>query len=220
MLISIVLCFVFVHGQPPALKGKSNASIFSKIKTIDALGSLTLVGCVAPILLGLSFVSSNDRKFSEPIVWANLLAGFLSGMAFILVEVYFATAPILPIKLVTQQTGGSVGFANFFLSITSFTFLYNYPLMLQATRLLSSSQAGLHLIPNSIGLGIGSISAGLWMRQTGYYYSFNLFTSFLLIVSLASCALLSPNSPDWITYAIAVPNGFGSSTVLTCTLLA
>lgn len=209
-----------MHGQPPSLQDKPSASTFNKIKTIDALGSITLVGCVAPILLGLSFVSSNDRSFSEPIVWAGLLAGFLSGIAFILVEIYFATAPILPIHLITQRTGASVGLANFFLSITAFTFIYNYPLMFQATRLLSSSQAGLHLIPNSVRLGVGSISAGLWMRQTGYYYSFNLVSSFLLIISLTSCALLSPSTPDWVTYAIAVPNGFGNSTVLTCTLLA
>lgn len=131
-----------------------------------------------------------------------------------------ARAPILPIRLLTQRTGASSAMANFFQSITAFSILYNYPLLFQSTRLQSSSQAGLHLIPNSIALSIASVLAGLWMRQTGYYYYYNFFTSLLMIVSTLWMMTITPNTPEWITYIAVVPSGFGISSVLTCTLLA
>jgi hypothetical protein len=191
-----------------------------KLKSIDFLGSLTLIGCVAPILLSLSFMSADDRSITEPIVWGGLVVGVLSGVAFIAVEKYFARAPIMPLRVITQKTGGSSASVNFFLSISTFSLLYNYPLLFQATRLESSSQAGLHLIPNSVALSIASVLAGLWMRQKGVYYRYNFVNSLMMILSNAWIVSLTPRTVEWITYVAIVPGGFGTSGVLTCTLLA
>jgi hypothetical protein len=165
-------------------------------------------------------MSANDRSFTEPIVYGSLLAGVLSGVAFAVVEKYVATAPILPLRLVTQRNGASVGLANFFLSITTFTVLYNYPLLFQATRLLTSSQAGLHLIPNATALSFGSVIAGLVMRQTGRYYWYNFTCSIFMVLGLAWLSSLTPTTPDWVTYVAVIPSGFAVSSILTCTLLA
>lgn len=93
-------------------------------------------------------------------------------------------------------------------------------MVLQAVRLESASKAGLHLIPNSIMLSIGSVMAGLYMRKTGYYHRYNVFSAALIVVSMSWILLLSPKTPEWITYAAVVPTGFGFASVLTCTLLA
>jgi hypothetical protein len=217
---SVILCIFFVHGQPPSQSGRPTASTLSKLKTIDFLGCFTLVGCVAPVLLGLSFMSADDRSFTEPVVYASILAGILSGVAFALVEKYVATAPILPLWLVTQRNAASAGLANFFLSVTTFTVLYNYPLLFQATRLMTSSQAGYHMIPNAAALSFGSVLAGLWMRQTGYYYTYNFACSIVMVFGLAWLSLLTPSTPDWVTYIAVIPSGFAVSSILTCTLLA
>jgi hypothetical protein len=216
---------MYVHVQPenyqpiPKADG-STPTKWDKLKSIDFLGSLTLVGCVGPILLSFSFMSANDKTIKDQIVWAGLLAGSLSGVAFIVVEKYVAKAPILPLRVLMQKTGGSVAAANLFLSITTFTILYNFPLYFQATRLASSSQAGLHLIPNSAALSLASVMAGLYMKQTGVYYRYNFVNSLLMVVSTAWMITLTPSTPDWVTYIAIVPSGFGISGVLTCTLLA
>ena len=219
---SIILAIFFVHSQPPFSPAKSGpaSSALEKLKSIDYLGCITLVGCVGPILLSLSFMSADDRSISEPIVWGGLLGGSLSGVAFVLVEKYVARSPILPVRLVTQRTGASAAMANLFLSITTFSILYNYPLLFQATRLESSSEAGLHLIPNSAALSVASVAAGLWMRQTGRYYRYNFVNSLLMVVSAVWLTTLTPTTPEWVTYIAIVPSGFGISGVLTCTLLA
>ncbi|UZJ51579.1 hypothetical protein CBS101457_000899 [Exobasidium rhododendri] len=222
---SIVLCTLYVHVQPanyhPVTKADGTAPTkMDKVKSIDFLGSLTLVSCVGPILLSISFMSANDKTIKDALVWVGLLVGSLSGVVFVLVEKYVAKAPILPLRVVTQRTGGSVAAANLFLSITTFTILYNYPLYFQAVRLTSSSQAGLHLIPNSAALSIASVLAGLYMKQTGLYYRYNFVNSLLMVASTAWMISLMPSTPDWVTYIAIIPSGFGISGVLTCTLLA
>lgn len=222
---SIILCLLYVHKQPPGYKPTPNPdgslpTAMDKLKSIDFLGCITLVGCVGPILLSLSFMSANDKSIKDPIVWGGILGGALSGVAFVLVEKYVAKSPILPLRVVTQRTGGSVASANLFLSITTFSILYNFPLVFQATRLETSSQAGLHLIPNSVALSLASVLAGLWMRATGVYYKYNFANSLLMVVSTSWMISLTPRTPEWVTYTAIVPSGFGISGVLTCTLLA
>lgn len=98
--------------------------------------------------------------------------------------------------------------------------LYNYPIVFQATRLQSSSLAGLHLVPNSIALSIGSVAAGIYMRRTGRYYRLNGFLAACMVFSGICILFITPNTPEWFTYVAIVPNGFGCAGVLTCTLLA
>lgn len=191
-----------------------------RFKSIDFLGSLTLVGCVAPVLLSLSFMAAQDVGFREPLVWGNFIAGSLSGVAFVFIETRIARNPILPIHLFTQRTGGNAAMANFFLSVVTHATIYNYPIMFQTTRLQSPSLAGLHLVPNSVALSIGSVFAGIWMRKTGRYYWVNFFHANCMVVSAVMIMCLTPNAPDWLTYVAIIPHGFGCAGVLTCTLLA
>ncbi|MCO5588142.1 hypothetical protein L7F22_042097 [Adiantum nelumboides] len=225
LLLATVLSLFFVHVNPPQPKGKPSSpqqqiTRWERIKSIDALGSLTLVGSVAPILLSLSFMSANDLPFTNPLVWGTLFGGILCGFAFIWVETRFAKAPILPIDLFLTRTGGNASLANFFLSVVTHSTIYNYPLYFQAVRLQSSSLAGLHLVPNSVALSIGSVLAGLWMRKTGRYYWLTFSNSLLMVVSAIAFLTITRSTPEWCTYAAIFPHGFGVTGVLTCTLLA
>lgn len=220
--------------KPSPLAGLSARD---RILQIDALGSLFLVGGVGSTLLALSSMSADDRTFSDPHVWGGLVAGATSTVLFVLVEMYVARKPILPIRLLKQRTGGSVAVNNFMLvssthlksrtrltlsqqSVSSFALLYTYPQYFQAVRLQSASQAGLHLIPNSVALSVSSVLAGLYMRWRGVYWRYNVAHAGLMLLGAVAIACFTDATPEWLTYVAVIPLGFGISGVLTCTLIA
>lgn len=87
----------------------------ARLKSIDVLGSLTLIGCVAPLLLSLSFMAANDLSIKDARVFGNMIAGLACGVAFFFVETRIARNPVLPIHLVVQRTPGMSAISNFFL---------------------------------------------------------------------------------------------------------
>lgn len=120
LILSLALC-LFIIPMGPKIKpdgqlldreAEEEPSIFEKLKTIDVIGSLTLVGFVGSILFSLSSMSADDRTIDEPIVWGGLIFGTVSGVLFVFVETKVARSPILPMKLLTSRTGAAVAICN------------------------------------------------------------------------------------------------------------
>lgn len=191
-----------------------------KLRRIDFLGSFTLVAAVALLLIPLSLVSGADYSFSNPLIYALLITGGLASFLFIAIELKVAQHPVLPMRLLSHNTGVGVALSNFALSVTSFATLYTFPLYFQAVRLESASEAGLHLIPYSVALSISSVTAGFYMRQTGRFKIYNSVMSTMQLVSAVFFFLLTPRTPEFITYLAIIPMGVGGAGILTCTLIA
>ncbi|KAJ1027849.1 hypothetical protein NDA13_003302 [Ustilago tritici] len=218
LLMDYVLAFIFVNVKTPnALVQQSK---WEKLKSIDFNGAFSLVLGLSSTLISLSLMSANDLHISNPFVWGGFSIGFTSISFFFYAEAKIARNPILPLRLITQRSGAAVAFANFCLSIVSFGTLYHFPLYFQAVKLETPSLAGLHLIPNSIALSVGSVLAGLTMRSSGRYYSYNLVNSMLITVSIICFTTFTQDSSEAYTYASIVPHGFGTAGVLTCTFIA
>ena len=218
LLIDYVLAITFVNVKTPnALVRQSTRE---KLKSIDFFGAFSLVLGLSSTLIALSLMSANDVPLSLFTVWGGFLIGFTSIAFFFYAEARIARNPILPLRLITQRSGAAVAFANFCLSIVSFGTLYHFPLYFQAVKLETPSLAGLHLIPNSIALSVGSVLAGIVMRSSGRYYTYNLVNAMLITVSILCFTLYTRDSSEAFTYASIVPHGFGTAGVLTCTLIA
>ncbi|GAC99434.1 major facilitator super [Pseudozyma hubeiensis SY62] len=218
LLADYVLAFAFVRVKTPNRLVQQSTS--DKLKSIDFAGAFSLVLGLSSTLISLSLMSANDVPFSSPTVWGGFVFGFVSICFFFYAEAKIARTPILPLRLITQRSGAAVAFANFCLSVVSFGTLYHFPLYFQAVKLETPSMAGLHLIPNSIALSIGSVLAGVVMRSSGRYYKYNLINSMIITVSIVCVTLFTRSSSEAFTYAAIVPHGFGTAGVLTCTLIA
>lgn len=96
-------------------------SFQTKLRRIDFLGSLTLVGAVGCLLLGLSLKSTEELPWSHFIVWGLLAASAVSCVLFIFVESYWAPYPVMPMRLITQRTPLAVSLSNFFGSAAAFS---------------------------------------------------------------------------------------------------
>ncbi|GAA5826575.1 hypothetical protein JCM11251_002435 [Rhodosporidiobolus azoricus] len=198
-------------------QGKSKREM---VKRIDYFGSLTLVISLGSLLFALSFKNDRNLPWSSGFVWAPLIAFVVAGIAFILVEAYYSAEPVMPLRLLKDRNGLFVALANFTVSFVSFSILYFYPQFFEIVKQNTASQAGAHLLPNSIALSIGSLFAGFVIRKTGRYYWLIVITSVLPIIALTSFCFLNEHSGWFQSWLSILPSGFGFASVVTSTLIA
>jgi hypothetical protein len=87
-----------------------------------------------------------------------------------------------------------------------------------AVRLTSSSEAGLHLFPNSFAVSFGSLGAGYIIRRTGKFWWLTTISAAFPVASIAGMAFLNKDSPDLVTWIAIFPAGLGLSVIITSTL--
>jgi len=136
------------------------------------------------------------------------------------VEAYIAKEPVIPVKLVLfNRTVAAACLTNFLATMVIFIILFYAPIYFQA-RGSSTTQAGIRLIPQSIGSSIGSFGSGLLMKQTGKYKTLGLVAVALEIIGVAFFAAWDFNKPEWAIHIFLSLVGMGYGAMLTVTLLA
>ncbi|KAI9605506.1 hypothetical protein KEM48_002124 [Puccinia striiformis f. sp. tritici PST-130] len=179
-------------------------------RRIDYRGSIALIWMIGALLLSLSFKSNLQYEWSDPRVYGNFI-GFLVGLGVFIYIESTVPEPVLPLRLLKFRTPlCSVGI-SFFTRV-----LYMYPLWFETVKLSSPTEAGLHLIPNSIALSIGSLAAGGWILKTGQHKIVIFISSALLVLgSLLMLFRLDTPLHEWIDI---IPNGLGFSASTTAVL--
>lgn len=191
----------------------------SKIKRIDFAGATTLVLALVLLLLGLNS-GGNLVPWTHPLVLACLPLSAVCLALFVYIEARLAHEPIIPVHLLLDRTVACACLTNWFTTMATFISLYYVPIYFQV-RGYSATQAGLRLIPQSIGASIGSLGTGLVMRWTGRYYILNVFIESMLLVSAILIAVLFKRDlQDIPGYIALLLGGFGYGGMLTITLLA
>jgi hypothetical protein len=97
------------------LKAETAATpLRERLRRIDLLGSITLVGSIALFLLAVSFRTTEELPWAHPTVVGLLFSAAVFAILFVLVEKRWASHPVLPIALLIQRTPLSVSSASFF----------------------------------------------------------------------------------------------------------
>ncbi|PFH52884.1 hypothetical protein AMATHDRAFT_1920 [Amanita thiersii Skay4041] len=197
-------------------------SLQDRLQRIDVLGCLTLVTTVGSLLLSFSLKTSEELPWSHPIVCGLFTISFISTILFVLVEKYWAVFPVMPIRLITKRTPLAVSLSNLLTSISAFSMasLYNVPLYFSAVRLESAAESGLHLLPHSVAISIGSVFAGWVMRKTGKLYTLTLASSLLTIGASFFVTMWSERTSHFHLWFDLFPQGFGMASLITSTLIA
>ncbi|KAJ7647857.1 MFS general substrate transporter [Roridomyces roridus] len=220
-LVVFGLFLLYLKAQEPAVVlAAAGTSVSAKLKRIDYAGSATLVLALVTFLLGMNFKSTGGYEWSDPQVWGLLVTGVAIASLFVLIELKFASEPVMPITMLKRRTPGFVALHNFLLSVLSFSTVYNTPLYFTAARLRTSTNAGAHLIPNSIAVAVGSLFAGWYMRKTGHYWKLQSLVGLGIIAANIILSSWNDETPEWVLYTTLVPSAFGFSTTLTTTLVA
>ncbi|KAF9569492.1 vacuolar amino acid permease [Agrocybe pediades] len=218
LLFSFVLVATKVNIKLP--DEVQNQRLSDKLRRIDYLGSLTLVGAVGCLLLGFSLKTTEEMAWSDPIIVVLLALSVIFSFSFVMVEKHWAPFPVMPLRLITKRTPLAVSLSNLFMSMSAFSMLYNAPLYFEAVRLNSAAEAGLHLLPHSFAISTGSVFAGWIMRRTGKLYTLTLVSALLSIYAMVSASLWSESSSQFHLWVDLIPQGFGMASFITSTLIA
>jgi MFS family permease len=194
------------------------ASEKSKLSRVDFLGAFTLVVTLVLLLLGLNS-GGNVVPWTHPLVLVSLPLSLVALCAFVYIEAFVASEPIIPVRLLLNGTVAAACLCNWFCTMVQFMILFYIPIFFQVKG-LSTTAAGARLIPQSVGGSVGSLGCGLIMNRTGKYKALSLSVLACYCIGTGLLCTLGMDTSDWPAYIYQFLIGLGYGGMLTVTLLA
>ncbi|KAG5366114.1 Vacuolar membrane amino acid uptake transporter fnx2 [Yarrowia sp. B02] len=214
---SVLYGSVESENLPHSKLQESEESTWDKVKAIDFGGSALLVISLSLLLFAIS--SATKSAWTEPIIYIPLGISIVTGIFFWNFELRCAN-PVIPVRLLYKQTIFASSLTNLFMTMGIFAMLYNVPLWYKAVLGDSDAKAGARLIGNFIGVSVGSMSSGIYMRKTGKYYNMGIFSGAITTIGVFALIPLSEETPAWLQYTMLFIPGAGYAAMLTVSLLA
>ncbi|KGN40387.1 MDR family MFS transporter [Knoellia aerolata] len=174
---------------------------------IDWTGAALLSASLVPLLL----VAEQGREWG----WGSTNAiacyavGLVAAALFFWQEARMGEEAILPLAMFRNRTVGVSSAASILIGIAMFGGLASLPLYLQIVKGATPTEAGLQLVPMTLGIMSGSIISGQVISRTGRYRWFPIVGVALLTVSLFVFHYIEFDTPLWQTMIVMVFFGLG-----------
>ena len=174
---------------------------------IDWAGAALLSVALVPLLL----VAEQGREWG----WTSgsaitcYVIGVVAAIGFFWQEARMGVEAILPLAMFRNRTVGVSSAASVLIGVAMFGGLASLPLYLQIVKGATPTQAGLLLLPMTLGIMFGSILSGQIISRTGRYRKFPIIGAALLTVSLFVFHYVAYDTPLWQTMIVMVFFGIG-----------
>ena len=164
---------------------------------IDYWGALSLSVALVPLLI----VAEQGREWGwdSPTSITCYAIGLAGLVAFFLFERAMGEEALIPLRLFTNRTVASSSVASVFIGMGMFGGLAAIPLYLQIVKGSTPTQAGLQLLPMTLGIMAGSIISGQLISRTGRYRHFPIMGAAILVLSLYGFHFVGADTPLWKT---------------------
>ncbi|CCH41734.1 putative MFS-type transporter [Wickerhamomyces ciferrii] len=194
-------------------------SRLAKLKQVDFIGATFLVSSLLSFMVLVSF-SGNEIKVNGSGFWGLIIFSLGTLLAFIYVELYVATQPIIPVQLFAYITVLSSGLTNWFMTMSVFTYLFYMPVFWSSVLGLTPTEIGLRTIANFVGVSSGSFLSGIYMKRTGRYYKLAVITGLFTILGVYQLYKTTKTTSLFFQYIELLIPGAGYAASLTVTLIA
>ncbi|GAA1245095.1 MDR family MFS transporter [Oryzihumus leptocrescens] len=174
---------------------------------IDWWGAVTLTVGLVPLLIVAE--QGRDWGWSSSSSITCFAIGGLGLIAFFLIERAMGHEALLPIYLFRIRTVGVSSIASVVLGMGMFGGLVSLPLYLQIVKGATPTQAGLMLVPMTLGIMAGSVISGQAISRTGRYRHFPIIGSALLVIGLFMFHYVAFDTPLWQVMVLMVVFGLG-----------
>lgn len=135
-------------------------------RAIDWAGANTLVACLVPLLLALTWVT--EYGWTAPRVLVLLAIAAVMLVAFLFAESR-AAEPIMPLSLFKNRAVAISSFALVLMGVGMFGTILYLPLFMQSVIGVSATRSGTLLTPMMLMLTAGSILSGQIVSRLGRY---------------------------------------------------
>ena len=187
-LTSLAVLSVVFFLRVPRRNDKVGAT--DKLRRIDFLGALLLVLTVVSLLLGLDRASAVG--WANPACFVPLALTPVFLLAFVLTERHLAIEPIIPGVIIRARTPLSVYFSNFFGYGSWSAVMFFVPLFYQAVEdNVSSTQAGIRLLPAIFSVIIGNVLGGHLIKRWGRYYGMLMVSTLMMTLAMVPILIAS-----------------------------
>ena len=174
---------------------------------IDLWGAVTLTIGLVPLLLVAE--QGRDLGWTSGRSLACFVVGAVGVVAFLLVERAMKDEALLPLDLFRNRTIAVASGASVLIGMAMFGGLAALPLYLQIVKGASPTEAGLMLLPLTLGIMAGSVISGQVISRTGRYRRFPITGAALLMVALFVFHYVHADTPLWQTMVVMVFFGLG-----------
>ncbi len=169
-----ILALWFIISRMPALHPRSSGAKFSY------LSALLLVLAVAPLVLALEL----DKSLYP---WAggvtlSLFAAAAVALGLFILHSRHDSHPILDLGLFRNRVFAIANGATLFMGAVFLGIIIFLPLFMVNVLGVSATNAGLSIIPLSVGLFIGSVGSGQIVSRIGHYRIILILSAAILIV--------------------------------------
>ncbi|CAN9315584.1 multidrug resistance protein fnx1 [Alternaria sp. MG1] len=138
------------------------------LKAVDWLGSLTMVGGVVMLLLGLEFGGISQPWDSATVLCLIIFGAVVIGI-FFLIEWRIAPYPLMPLDLFSKRSNLAALATCFFHAFVFISGNYFLPLYFQAVLGATPILSGVYLLPTALSLSFLSAFTGVFIKKTGQY---------------------------------------------------
>ncbi|ROT41436.1 MFS general substrate transporter [Sodiomyces alkalinus F11] len=196
--------------QPKNDDGSFQSSLKEKLARIDYLGASIMVLTIVLFLYGLS----------GDVRWTPIILSVFSLFVFILIEVFVAADPIIPLSILSSRGILFSCIAQLIFMASRWTLLYYTPIFVLAVRNYAPAIAGSILIPTNLGFGVGGLIVGwLHVRRNGDFWLPSIIGLGLSGVTLYALSLVgTTTAPAWSFVLVVFLSGLATGGSLNYTL--
>jgi EmrB/QacA subfamily drug resistance transporter len=206
-----IVALVVVAFALPASPRRSNVRI-------DYVGAVLITLATTSLVL-LTTWGGREYEWGSPIIVALGVATVVFGAAFIFVQLR-VPEPIMPLRLYRVRAVSIACSLAGVTNIAMFAVAAFIPLFLQVvTGASATSSAGL-LLPNVLGVVVGSICAGQLVARTGRYRIFPIIGTASMAGGLLVLGMLTPDTSRFQVGVAMAMVGVGAGVTLPIMMIA
>ncbi|UOQ52141.1 MDR family MFS transporter [Hymenobacter cellulosivorans] len=200
-----LLALWFILSRMPRLKPRGEK------KPLDYLSALLLIMSLVPLVLGLQ-LNKAVYGWTSPLT-LGLLGGAALAMLLFVFRSLHSPNPILDFTLFRNPVFRSANIALFLLGGAFLSIVIFEPLFMVNVVGVSATQAGVSLIPLSMGVVSGSMLAGQMVARFGHYKRWMLGGGLILITGQALLATMPATASyqQVLLYVLICGVGLGPS---------
>ena len=184
---------------------------------LDIAGAVLLAITIGALMIGLE-VGGNDG-WDEPLV-ITLFSIVLAGLVVFIVVERRAAEPMIPLHMFSNRVVATSVVAGASAGAVVFGAGQFLPLYFQDSLFVSPTESGLRMLPQMIGVTLGTFGIGRLILWTGRYKAFPVVGTAVAAAGLYAISHITGTTPYAWLVAPMIAVGFGVATVFTTTSIA